>query len=94
MFALVMKTLSRNCAPEVTSKIKAPLHEARRPNCGRFSKSKGSWVVVGDGVPGTEDSGLEAIVTSGPLLPLSPLFGNVFSKIPMAVFDELKEVLR
>ena len=31
MLELVMKTLSRNCEPEVTNKIKEPLHEAKRP---------------------------------------------------------------
>ena len=68
MFALVMKTLSRNCAPEVTSKIRDPLQEANRPNCGRFSNSIAFWSALSSadsigGVPGAEDSGLEVIVT-------------------------------
>lgn len=48
MLELVIKTLSRNCDPDVTSKIKAPLQEARRPNSGLFSRVRVSWLSKGE----------------------------------------------
>jgi hypothetical protein len=72
MLELVMKTLSRNWEPEVTSKIKEPLQDASRPNSsGSFPKTKVCSLPVGEAtavlgvsgngvlghdVPGTENT--------------------------------------
>lgn len=55
MFELVIKTLSRNCEPEVTSKIIDPLHDPSRPcvsgSIGTISNSRSISGFCNEGDP-------------------------------------------
>lgn len=68
--ALVMKTLSRNWEPEVTSRMRAPFHEARRPISGHGPSFVSCFSSIGVAIPDegvllsspSEEPGREKIV--------------------------------